>query len=220
MRLARARDLVLSTTASVTAICLDVGYTSLGTFTRRFTVSVGASPVQLRRFSVSRNEPTMDIQPVVASRLRSSGADVVIHCRGGADDARIFVGAFPSPVPSGRPSACTTSTGITSVVLRDVLPGSHYILAVAGPANSIASGFADVEVLVGIAHPAPVVIENRCTQEVVVQFRPVEVTDPPIVSFLPLLFHESCKRSHPDDVAPRGLGAEAAAAGARRALFR
>jgi len=90
----------------------------------------------------------------------------------------------------GRPHACTTAVGTASVVLRGVPAGSHYILAVAGPASAIDAGLAGVEVLVGIADPAPVSIENPCTQEVVLQLRPVEITDPPIVSFLPLLFHE------------------------------
>jgi hypothetical protein len=65
--------------------------------------------------------------------------------------------------------------------------GSHYILAVAGPASSLAAGFAGGDVLVGIARPAPILVEDRSTQEVVLQLRPVDATDPPIVSFLPLL---------------------------------
>src|SRR6266699_2855500 len=40
MRFVRARELVLNTDASITAICFDVGYNSVGTFTRRFTASV------------------------------------------------------------------------------------------------------------------------------------------------------------------------------------
>lgn len=218
LRLARARDLVLNTAAPVTAICFDVGYNSLGTFTRRFTASVGASPMQLRRFSVSRNEPRMNSRP---PRLRGdAGADIVVHCRGG-EDACIFVGAFPSPVPIGRPSACASLVGVGSVVLRDVPLGSHYILAAAGPASPTAAWFSGAEMRVGTAYPAPIVIENRCAQEVVVQLRPVAVTDPPIVLFLPLLFHERCARLPIDDVARRGPGGEAAEveAGSHRALF-
>ncbi len=217
MRLAWSRDLVLNTVAPITAICFEVGYNSLGTFTRRFTASVGASPMQLRRFSGSRNKLTMKIQSAASPELRGPEADIVVHCQGMSDDARMFVGAFPSPVPIGRPKACVSAAGASSVVLRDVPLGSHYILAAAGPVNSIAAGVAGVEMLVGIAHPAPILIENRCTQEMVVQLRPVEVTDPPIVSFLPLLFHECNMQPHPDDVAPRGPSAEGARVGARRA---
>src|SRR6185436_2834304 len=53
MRLVRARELVLSTDESITAICFNVGYNSVGTFTRRFTASVGISPRRLR--SLTRN---------------------------------------------------------------------------------------------------------------------------------------------------------------------
>src|SRR5262245_55634484 len=50
MRLVRARELVLNTDAPIISICFDVGYTSIGTFTRRFTAAVGASPRRLRWF--------------------------------------------------------------------------------------------------------------------------------------------------------------------------
>jgi hypothetical protein len=150
--------------------------------------------VQLRRFSANRNEPSTSelgarARAAACSGTRGIEADIVVHCHGLSDDARIFVGAFATPVPMGRPDACTTAVGTASVVLRDVPAGSHYILAVAGPASSVGSGFAGAEVLVGIADPAPTSIEEPATQEVVLRLRPVEITDPPIVSFLPLLFH-------------------------------
>jgi len=88
--------------------------------------------------------------------------------------------------------ACATASGTDTVVLRDVPPGTHYVLGVARPMSTPASRFECVETIVGIAYPAPVRIDGRSQNEVTMQLRPVEVTDPPIVSFLPLLFHESC----------------------------
>jgi AraC-like DNA-binding protein len=43
--------LLHETDRSVTDICLDVGFTSLGTFSRTFRVIVGVSPIAYRRGS-------------------------------------------------------------------------------------------------------------------------------------------------------------------------
>ena len=48
-RIERAQWLLRSTDMSVTQICLEVGYTSLGTFTRTFRQLVGETPTEHRR---------------------------------------------------------------------------------------------------------------------------------------------------------------------------
>ena len=48
MRLETAKRLLLTTNTSVTDLCFDVGYNSLGTFIRRFTGLVGVSPSRFR----------------------------------------------------------------------------------------------------------------------------------------------------------------------------
>src|SRR6476660_4196704 len=47
LRLEEAKRLLLTTERSVTDICFDVGYSSVGTFTTRFTQLVGLSPARL-----------------------------------------------------------------------------------------------------------------------------------------------------------------------------
>jgi len=203
MRLVRARELVLSTDESITAICFNVGYNSVGTFTRRFTASVGISPRRLRSLTRNREAPTLD-GPVAASfQHLGCGSDIVVHCNGVEDDTPIFIGVFPSPVPMGRPKSCAALAGTGAVVLHDVPPGKHYVLAAARPAGAVGDWYRGVENIVGIADATPIEIANGSRQEVTMQLRPVEVTDPPIVSFLPLLLHESCARSLLDAAGPR-----------------
>jgi AraC-like DNA-binding protein len=48
-RIERAMALLRGTDRSVTAICMDVGFTSLGTFSTRFKELVGVSPSAYRR---------------------------------------------------------------------------------------------------------------------------------------------------------------------------
>jgi len=49
LRVQEAKRLLLTTTASVTDVCFEVGYTGLGTFTTRFARLVGVPPGRLRR---------------------------------------------------------------------------------------------------------------------------------------------------------------------------
>lgn len=56
-RVERAMFLLAQTDRSVTEICLDVGFTSLGTFSRTFRAVVGESPTAYRRGAVPRNVP-------------------------------------------------------------------------------------------------------------------------------------------------------------------
>jgi AraC-like DNA-binding protein len=49
LRIERAKRLLLANHASVTEICLDVGYESLGSFSTRFRTLTGLSPAAFRR---------------------------------------------------------------------------------------------------------------------------------------------------------------------------
>src|SRR5438477_2174414 len=52
-RIERAMELLRETDLPVTEVCLDVGFTSLGTFSRTFRAVVGESPSEYRgRFAV------------------------------------------------------------------------------------------------------------------------------------------------------------------------
>jgi transcriptional regulator GlxA family with amidase domain len=57
-RLERAMYLLRATRRSVTAICLDVGFGSLGTFSRTFSVVVGESPSAYRLRGAVADVPT------------------------------------------------------------------------------------------------------------------------------------------------------------------
>ena len=59
LRFQAARRLLLTTSLSVTDICFEVGYTSTGSFTSRFTQLVGLPPRLLRQ-RAHEFEPTSD----------------------------------------------------------------------------------------------------------------------------------------------------------------
>jgi AraC-like DNA-binding protein len=56
-RLERAQDLLRSANLTVTEICHLVGFSSLGSFSARFTELVGVSPTEYRRLHADRGAP-------------------------------------------------------------------------------------------------------------------------------------------------------------------
>jgi AraC-like DNA-binding protein len=56
-RVERAKDLLAAANLTVTEICMVVGFTSLGSFSSRFSELVGCSPTTYRRQMVARGGP-------------------------------------------------------------------------------------------------------------------------------------------------------------------
>lgn len=77
-RVERAKDLLRASNLTVTDVCMLVGYSSLGSFSTRFSELVGLSPSAFRRASVTRGGPP----PVPGcflmewSRPRPAGAEL------------------------------------------------------------------------------------------------------------------------------------------------
>ena len=57
-RVERSMFLLRETERSITDVCLDVGFTSLGTFSRTFRDIVGESPTEYRKRAEVRSAPT------------------------------------------------------------------------------------------------------------------------------------------------------------------
>ena len=109
VRMQDAKRLLLKTDRSVTDICFDVGYNSLGTFTRTFADFVGFSPVRFRQLSLELIDLTIaDVVRIIRSIPASNetsllSGDVV------SDRSLVLVtlGMFPTAIPRSRPIACT-----------------------------------------------------------------------------------------------------------------
>lgn len=56
-RVERAKDLLRSANLTVTEVCMLVGFTSVGSFSSRFSELVGMSPRAFQRASVARGGP-------------------------------------------------------------------------------------------------------------------------------------------------------------------
>lgn len=203
LRMETAKRMLLTTDFTVTDVCFEVGYQSLGSFTRDFTQFVGLSPRSLRR--LGRDVPVpyppypgspwshyatqhraADLRPAITGRVIAPNS-----CAG-----LIFVALFCTPVPQGMPVSCALLTAPGAYLIAPVADGCHYILAAAfprapradDPSLYLLPDFA--KMWVGAA-PRPVMVRNGRVVDSVgnndIVLRQARLTDPPILSTLGFL---------------------------------
>ena len=130
-RLHEAKHLLVTHRLGVAETCHEVGYTSVGTFSRRFLRDVGTPPGALRRIAdriAERTLPTVSLLVPAAGRIRVR-PEVSEEMRRALGPAPYqWVGTFPRPVPSGLPATGTLRRHIDEVELP-VVPGAPWILA-------------------------------------------------------------------------------------------
>nr|WP_240687230.1 helix-turn-helix transcriptional regulator [Amycolatopsis suaedae] len=152
VRLFEAKRLLLTTSLTVSDIVCGVGYSSVGTFTSRFTRAVGMTPTQFRDPEVGELlialSPRLRRVPSV-HQLRESNVGCVPAPSGGGvvtghvdvagTAANLVIGVFPDAVPQRGPVAFTgrSDAGSTDFVIEGVPDGEWVVMAVAehpGPA--------------------------------------------------------------------------------------
>lgn len=192
LRLQVARHLLLTTPLSVTDICFEVGYSSTGSFTSRFTRLVGLSPRSLRqRAHAFEPRPHMQTE---TTHLISAYLPTRNTLRGristpGAFQGTIYVALFLSPIPQGGPVRCTKLSTPGTYVLNGIADGIYYLRAAAFPASSdLRSSLVPGEKMLLGSNLRPLVICNGLVSgDPDLLLHPPLLTDPPLVMGLPLL---------------------------------
>lgn len=105
IRLYMAKRHLLESTASVTDISYRVGYNSLGTFTSRFTRSVGTSPARYRILA-DCGMPPVESGSTLCPGQKMCPVTGELHAPESDLRMRIYVAAFNTPVVEGVPQAC------------------------------------------------------------------------------------------------------------------
>jgi AraC family transcriptional regulator len=138
VRIYQAKRLLVSTSLSVTDISLAIGYNSLGSFTNRFTDSVGASPTRFRRMWGEGIHPDPDPAPAEQEPASSSPNGTVTGLVNVPPDyaaARVYLGAFETPIIQRKPPSWmiveSRSASPASYRLANIPPGEWFIRAVA-----------------------------------------------------------------------------------------
>jgi AraC-like DNA-binding protein len=194
LRIEAAKRLLLTTHLSVTEVCLEVGYNSLGTFTTRFTQLVGMAPGQLRKLAKKNGSSALDLfQTHDRPKFKSDKISTVLSgevCAPDGFEGLIFVGLFPSPIPQCRPVGCALLTAPGSYHIPLVPDGCYYLLAAAVPEPEwplLYSDANDTSLQVGRIN-GPLAIEDaQINGNLDITLRPMQLTDPPFLVTLPFL---------------------------------
>jgi len=192
VRLFEAKRLLLTTSLTVSDVVCSVGYSSIGTFTSRFSRAVGMTPTQYREPEVSellvalapnfrRLPPLQQIQAAGRGCASLRHGDGVINGRiempRGTPPANVLVGVFSDPVPQCGPVAFTgrMNTGSADIEIHNVPDGDWVVMAIAEHAPGTPTASFSVATL---RNPVPV----RAGRPVYVPLtmRAPQPIDPPI----------------------------------------
>lgn len=192
LRLDMAKHLLLTTPLSVTEVCFEIGYRSLGTFTTRFTQLVGTPPRALRRLMGHVAKPDPEAAPPAVS-ASESGACVSGHIHAPTGFAGlIFVGLFPSPIPQSHPIGGTLLSAPGAYRIPCMPDGRYYLLVAALPRqhDPLQLLLPEGDLLVGTGEEPILVHGGQVIGNTDVTLRPADLLDPPILIALPLLLTE------------------------------
>ncbi|WP_165945720.1 helix-turn-helix transcriptional regulator [Micromonospora sp. KC606] len=175
LRLQRAKQLLVSTSLSVADVSLRVGYASVGTFSSRFTRSVGLSPTTYRRLGgFTTQVPVQDGHAAVNRPVgRVQGR---LTCPPELPGSRIFVGVFPERIPEGRPVQCCILDRPGEFVFDRVPAGVWHILA-----HSAVEEPTSPTTGTPVGSHGPVVVRRDSLLEVEMSMRPMRIIDPPVL---------------------------------------
>ncbi|MGZ3585463.1 MAG: helix-turn-helix domain-containing protein [Ktedonobacterales bacterium] len=205
LRLQTARRLLLSTSLSVTDICFEVGYTSPGSFTTRFTQLAGLSPRLVRQHAHRAALPLIEHAAQLSTTLdHIDHIDRIDHIHNTTHAAHtlqgrisappafqgvIYVGLFTRPIPQGSPIRCAKLYAPGPFRLTGVPDGIYYLLAAAFPVTaSLQSYLLPGEKILHAKSASPLIMRNgHLFGDPNLILRPPVLTDPPLVMALPLL---------------------------------
>lgn len=182
LRLQRAKHLLKSTSLNVADISLRVGYNSVGTFSSRFTRSVGMPPTTYRRLAGFATHIPIDrsgrLGQPSAARVRGKifpGPDV--------EPGLIFVGMFADRIPEGRPVRCAVLPEPGHFTFEEVPSGSWYLLAqsVTGDPQQSVWDASQPEQQVSVASYGPLTVRPDTDIEAELTLQPAGALDPPVL---------------------------------------
>jgi AraC-like DNA-binding protein len=204
LRLETAKRMLLTTHVSVTDVCFDVGYNSLGTFIRRFTGLVGISPSRFRSLAHSATTGVFGQQagqlldrsaaPFDAAATSPSPTGISGQAAAPAGfKGAIFVGLFTTPIPQGDPIGGTVITQPGAYRIAHVPDGQYYILAAGLAWSEDPKAYFLYESSLRGGGQAIRIQNDQVTGSTDLTLRPPTPFDPPILMTLPLLLAGSMR---------------------------
>ncbi len=185
LRLQEAKQLLVSTSYNVADISLRVGYTSVGTFSSRFTKSVGLSPTTYRRLGGFTSQIPQDETRGGADTGYGTVKGTILSYKAHQPNRRqlTFIGLFPDRIPEGRPVSCVIMDHPGPFVLDKVPRGSWYLLSHAVVVNADEDMSDDPPRSdLSVATHGPLTIRPGAEVDAAeVRLKPIRSLDPPVL---------------------------------------
>lgn len=186
VRIYQAKHMLLTTSMGIADIAFAVGYNSLGSFTAHFTGSVGVSPSLFRR--ISQDEDYGCPCPLQDPSPGQGAIHGKISLPTGYAGARVYVGAFTTPIVQYRPASAAIidvpADGQPSAYrLPDIPKGRWFVHAVGVADNTDPEPWTRRISLV--CRHRPVSVADHRVTIATISLRPIQLTDPPILLALP-----------------------------------
>jgi len=190
LRVQRAKELLLNTALPISEVCLEVGYNSLGTFSKTFSELVGVAPQAFRTLPkrLTATQFAAAIWRYLAARKRITGPTIQGVVEGPPrPKGFIFVGTFTSGVPLGVPFSGTVMVGRGKFCIeRPPMPEVHLLAALVPLSANLAAMVANIPISL-VASVRVQSGKGLAPEKPRLRLRPLRLTDPPIVMALPAL---------------------------------
>jgi AraC-like DNA-binding protein len=186
LRLEAAKRMLSETQKKVIDICYEVGYSSVGTFTRRFADVLGVSPVRFRKLTGGRSKSSHASADGLTSALLQPGSSLSGYVT--APDnfhGIVAVGLFNTRIPQGKPVSCTTIQNNGIYRMEGVPEGEFYLFAVGLKKSSDASVYFDYENALRAGGQQIQISCNSIHGVTSLFLRPPTSFDPPLLLILP-----------------------------------
>lgn len=125
LRMQRAKELLLETDLDVLDVSTTVGYSSVGTFSSRFSALVGASPRAWRQRGGELYHCPAFAGGTAGSSLRVKVDLADLHLQSSPE---ILVAAYEDPIVQGPPAACARGVSGGLYELQCLPPGTWHVV--------------------------------------------------------------------------------------------
>ncbi len=198
LRLEAAKRLLTDTQKKVIDICYEVGYQSVGTFTRRFADVLGHSPMQFRKLTRGRTRSSSRLRSGVPDYEAAESKAFISGFVTSPADFRglVAVGLFTTRIPQGKPVTCTLIKDGGEYRLDRLPEGQFYLFAVGLKEAPSSSVYFDYRTAMRAGGNRIHILRNSVRGLTDLELRPPSAFDPPLLLTLPAQNVSNYESSH------------------------
>ncbi len=197
-RMEAAKRLLVISDALIIDICYEVGYTSLGSFGKRFTKMIGLSPRRVR--TLARNFDADAFRAMFREAIPAPPPEnpVKVTITSAEDDNDdnylVFAGLFNSEVPTLQPVACAIHQGMGPLNIAAPPAGRYRGFAVAIPADGDAEDMILQDLTLRGAGEEIVVANDQPLPQMEIAVRTPNSLSAPLLPIMPLMLQQRLNR--------------------------